>query len=111
MTDKPHVDSFDTAWKEALDRYLPDFMRLFFPQASREIDWTQGYELLDTELQQVVRDAELGRRQADRLVRVARLSGDPALVYIHIEVQSRAPCKVPTVALPVRSQNPIFSWA
>ena len=89
MTDRTQPDSFDSAWKEALDRYLPDFVRLFFPQTFAEIDWTQGYELLDTELQQVVRDAELGRRQADRLIRVARLSGEPALVYIHIEVQSQ----------------------
>lgn len=89
MTDRTQADSFDSAWKEALDRYLPDFMRLFFPQAFVEIDWTQGYELLDTELQQVVRDAELGRRQADRLIRVARQSGEPTLVYIHIEVQSQ----------------------
>jgi hypothetical protein len=89
MTDRSQADSFDSAWKEALDRYLPDFMRLLFPQAFVEIDWSQGYELLDTELQQVVRDAELGRRRADRLVRVARLGGESALVYIHIEVQSQ----------------------
>jgi hypothetical protein len=89
MSDTSQPESFDTPWKEALERYLPDFMRLFFPQAFAEIDWSRGYELLDAELQQVVREAELGRRQADRLVRVARLSGDPALVYIHIEVQSQ----------------------
>src|SRR6266508_5789598 len=89
MIDRTQADSFDSAWKEALDRYLPDFMRLFFAEAFSAIDWSQGYALLDTELQQVVRDAELGRRQADRLIRVARLSGEPALVYIHIEVQSQ----------------------
>jgi len=89
MIDRTQADSFDSAWKEALDRYLPDFMRLFCAEAFSEIDWSQGYALLDTELQQVVRDAELGRRQADRLIRVARLSGEPTLVYIHIEVQSQ----------------------
>jgi hypothetical protein len=89
MSDTPQPDNFDASWKEALERYLPDFMRLFFPQAFAEIDWSRGYELLDAELQQVVRDAEVGRRQADRLVRVARLSGEPALVYVHIEVQSQ----------------------
>ena len=89
MTDRTQPDSYDSAWKEALDRYLPDFMRLFFAEAFSQIDWAQGYELLDTELQQVVRDAELGRRQADRLIQVARLSGERALVYIHIEVQTQ----------------------
>jgi len=91
MTDRSQADSFDSAWKEALDRYLPDFMRLLFPQAFVEIDWSQGYELLDTELQQVVRDAELGRRRADRLVRVARLSGERALVYIHRKAAGSRP--------------------
>lgn len=89
MTDIRQQDSFDAAWKEALDRYLPDFMAFFFPQAYAEIDWSRPYQMLDTELQQVVRDAELGRRQADRLVQVQRLSGEGALVYIHIEVQSQ----------------------
>lgn len=89
MTDRTHPDSYDSAWKEALDRYLPEFMRLFFAEAFSQIDWAQGYELLDTELQQVVRDAELGRRQADRLIQVARLGGERTLVYIHIEVQTQ----------------------
>jgi len=30
--------SFDSPWKEALERYLPDFMAFFFPQAAAEID-------------------------------------------------------------------------
>jgi len=42
MTDTSPPDSFDAPWKEALERYLPDFMRLFFPQAFAEIDWSRG---------------------------------------------------------------------
>jgi hypothetical protein len=89
MIDTSQPDSFDSPWKEALERYLPDFMAFFFPQAEREIDWSRGYVLLDTELRQIVRDAELGVRRADRLVQVQRRSGEPTLVYIHIEVQSQ----------------------
>jgi len=43
-------------------------MALFFPAAA-EIDWSCGFELQDKELAQVVQDAELGRRYADKLVR------------------------------------------
>ena len=42
---------------------------------------------LDKELQQVVRDAELGRRYADKLVQVYTYEGTEAWVLIHVEVQ------------------------
>ncbi|WP_022948398.1 hypothetical protein [Methylohalobius crimeensis] len=45
-------------------------MAIFFPEAHRGIDWSRGYEFLDKELQQVVRDAKLGRRLAARGVRL-----------------------------------------
>ncbi len=78
---------YDSPWKEALERYFPDFMALGFPTAYAGIDWTRGYEFLDKELQQVVRDAELGRRLADKLVKVWRVDGEEAWVLIHLEVQ------------------------
>lgn len=80
---------YDSPWKEALERYFEDCMALFFPQAHADIDWTRGYEFLDKELQQVVREAELGRRLADKLVRVWRTGGDEAWVLVHVEVQGQ----------------------
>ena len=62
-------DDYDSPWKEALERYLPEFLALLFPHAHAGIDWSQGYAFLDKELQQVVRDAALGRRLADKLFR------------------------------------------
>jgi len=50
---------YDSPWKEMLDAYFPAFMAFFFPAAAAEIDWSRGYESLDTELQQIVRDAAL----------------------------------------------------
>ena len=46
-------DDYDFPWKEALGRYLPDFLALLFPEAHASIDCSQGYECLDKELQQV----------------------------------------------------------
>jgi hypothetical protein len=36
-------------------------MKFFFPQIEAEIDWERGYEFLDQEFQQVVREAETGK--------------------------------------------------
>ena len=62
----------------------------YFPGIFADIDWSSGYDFLDKELQQVTKDAELGRRYVDKLVRVRRLSGDEGWVCVHIEVQGEA---------------------
>ncbi len=80
---------YDSPWKNVLESYFEPFMAFFFPQAHAEIDWTQGYEFLDKELAQVVRDAELGRRRVDKLVRVTLRNGQVGLVLIHVEIQSQ----------------------
>jgi hypothetical protein len=77
----------DSPWKEALERYLPSFLALYFPTVHSAIDWTRSYEWLNTELRQVVADAELGTRLADVLVKVWRHNGEESWLLIHIEVQ------------------------
>ncbi len=64
-------------------------MQFYFPAAFAEIDWSQAHVFLDKELRAVVRDAKLGKRFVDKLVRVTLLNGDQKLVYIHIEVQGK----------------------
>src|SRR5262245_6223083 len=80
---------YDSPWKEILDAYFPDFMAFFFPIAYADIDWSRGYESLDTELQQIVRDAALGTRLADKLMQVWRCDGTPQIVLIHTEIQGQ----------------------
>jgi len=90
-------DDLDGPWKEALGRYFEASLALLFPRAHAGIDWSRGYEFLDTELQQIVRDAELGKRLADRLVKVFRNNGSEAWVLVHVEVQGQ-----PDAAFPKR---------
>lgn len=82
-------DDYDSPWKEAVTRYFPEFIAFYFPAAYAEIDWRQSPVFLDQELAQVARDAELGRRCVDKLVRVAKLGGGDEWVFVHIEVQSQ----------------------
>lgn len=82
-------DDFDSPWKEILEGYFPDFMAFFFPEAAAEIDWSRRFEPLDKELAQVVQDAELGRRYADKLLKVYLVDGQEEWLLVHIEVQGR----------------------
>ncbi len=84
----PDIDDYDSPWKEAVERYFPEFMAFYFPAAHAQIDWSLGYEFLDQELRAVVQDAELGRRCVDKLVRVTRLVGTEDWIFIHLEVQA-----------------------
>ena len=86
---------YDSPWKEILDGYFPDFMAFFFADIHADIDWARGYESLDAELQQIVRDAALGRRLADKLMQVWRRDGTPQMVLIHLEVQGQREADFP----------------
>lgn len=81
------TDDYDSPWKDILEHAFPEFMAFYFPDAFEQIDWEKGHEFKNTELRQVVRDAELGKRFADALVHVTLVNGTSRLVYIHIEIQ------------------------
>ena len=80
---------YDGAWKEALEIYLRPFLELCFPDIAQRIDWSVPVEFLDKELQEIVRDSELGKQRVDKLVKVRRLSGDDEWVLLHVEVQAQ----------------------
>lgn len=80
---------FDGPWKEVLEDYFQDFLLFFFPDIHTDINWDQGYEFLDKELQQVVRDAAIGTRYGDKLIKVWRAGDEELWVLIHVEVQAQ----------------------
>ena len=86
---------YDGAWKEALEYYLRPFLELCFPVVAAGINWQAGLEFLDKELQEVVRDANLGKQRADKLVKVQRLDGTEEWLLIHVEVQAQQDAELP----------------
>ncbi len=84
----PQNTDYDVPWKTFIELYFHDFMTFFFPAITADIDWSKPIRFLDKELQKVVRDAEIPRRYADKLVEVYRLSGEKAIVICHVEVQN-----------------------
>ncbi len=85
--DKRQKDEFDTPWKEILRLYFKDFLAFFLPEAHDGIDWSRGYEFLDKELARITREAEIGDRRMDELVKVWQSDGIERWVLIHAEVQ------------------------
>ena len=82
--------SYDNPWKEAISLYFQPFIAFFFPAIETQIKWHRGYEFLDKEFQQIVRESEIRTREADKLVKFWRGDGAEIWVLIHIEVQSQA---------------------
>jgi hypothetical protein len=79
----------DSPWKDILRAYFPQAIQFFFPETAILMDWTQPVEFLDTQLQQITKEAEVGRRFADLLVKVMLLDGQEAWLCLHVEVQSQ----------------------
>ena len=69
--------------------------RCSFRRSTIWIDWARPYEFLDAELHQITGDADIGRRYADRLVKVYSVEGTEVWLLIHIEVQGRADERFP----------------
>src|SRR5580704_6618759 len=82
-------EDLDGPWKEALEHFLEWFLALCFPEVHAAIDWSRGYESLDKEFQQIVRDARVRKRLADKLFKVWRNDGTEAWLLVHVEVQGR----------------------
>jgi len=88
-SERERIDN-DSPWKEILEAYFPQAMEFFFPQTAALIDWERPHEFLDKEFQQIDRYAEIGRRYADKLVKVWQISGEEIWLLIHIEIQAKS---------------------
>jgi hypothetical protein len=80
---------YDSPWKEIIEDFFPSFLEFFFQETYSVIDWTKPYEFLDTELQQLEPDAEIGKRLVDKVAKVYLLDGEEAWVLTHVEIQSQ----------------------
>ena len=85
--DQSQRNAFDTPWKEILRTHFKDFLAFFLPEAHDTIDWERGHEFLDKELASIAREAEIGDRRVDKLVKVYQKNGIEYWVLIHVEIQ------------------------
>ncbi len=87
MPENTRMD-FDSPWKEAVECYFEAFIAFFFPLIHGRIDWRKGYEFMDKELEKAVRDADMGRRHVDKLVKVFLPEGKET--WLHSILKFRA---------------------
>ena len=85
----PETSDYDSPWKNALVVYFKECIDFFFPVMAQDIDWKKGYLFLDKELQQVAKNAAIGRRYADKLAQLHRKDGSHEWVLVHVEVQGQ----------------------
>lgn len=85
----PRQPDADSAWKQALQVLLPDFLALVHPELHAAINWSEPGTSLDKELQAVTRRGRKGRRDVDVLVSLRRTDGQEQWLLVHVEVQGR----------------------
>ncbi|MEZ4726140.1 MAG: hypothetical protein R3E79_03285 [Caldilineaceae bacterium] len=89
--DKP-VTLHDRIFKEFLERFLPEFMRIFFPEEAARLDFSTvtflRQELVITLPGQVM-------RITDVVAEVKTLAGEPETIIVHVEVEANRPKPVP----------------
>ncbi len=81
------INYADSVWKDIIEQYFPQFLEFFYKNIYQDIDFKKGYEFLDKEFQQIVKDNEIGNRYADKLVKVWLKDGSEKWLLIHVEVQ------------------------
>ncbi|ROT44313.1 hypothetical protein [Pusillimonas sp. NJUB218] len=65
MTDAATNPDFDGIWKDALTRWQPDCVELFWPDVHAQVDWHAAPVLLDKELQSLRKINKRGVRHVD----------------------------------------------
>ena len=86
ITPQP-APEYDTPWKIAVEQHFEAFMAFFFPTAHARIDWSFQHEFLDKELQAIAKDAVVGKRHVDKLIKVRTKAGTVDWLCIHLEIQ------------------------
>jgi hypothetical protein len=81
----PH---FDGIWKDALTRWFPGCVLLFWPDIHARINWSIAPVFLDKELHSLRRITKRDTQFVDQLAQVQLHEGATALLLIHLEVQA-----------------------
>jgi hypothetical protein len=74
----------DGPWKDALDFFLEQFMDLFFPDWSKQINWSKKPKPLTPDFPN-----QFGTEVCDRIFEVELLNGEQEILILHVEIQGQ----------------------
>ncbi|HMQ46277.1 MAG TPA: hypothetical protein PKA00_01415 [Saprospiraceae bacterium] len=77
----------DRLWKAILEDFFVEAVQFFFKDLFLQINWQQGYEVLDKELREIFPNSAENERRADLLVKVFLQDGTEQWILIHVEIQ------------------------
>ena len=86
------ITSHDRIFKEFLHRFLPDFLRLFFPDEAARLNFAT-LTFLDKEL--IINLPRQKLRITDLMAQVKTWLGEPETIIVHVEVEGRQKQTVP----------------
>ena len=78
---------FDGPWKDIIDIYFEQFIAYCWPGKYPEINWNKGYMMRDKELTKITPQSQTGQKVADKLVEIYLKNGNPACIFLHMEVE------------------------
>lgn len=85
----------DAAWKDAIRLFFPQFLQMFHPELSQQLDPSRGVRYLEQELRRICRRARVGKRMVDLLAELPLQGGGETWLLVHIEIQSRKDPELP----------------
>lgn len=80
----------EVRWHDLLEAYFPACLALFWPMLYMDVDWSVAPVTRDADLQRLtgVRPGAQGRTHIDKLFEVQLSGGEPALLFMQVQVQS-----------------------
>jgi len=77
----------DGGWKDIIEDFTEEFFEFYFPEVHAAVDFSVAPKFLDVELREIVPDAAVAGREADRLIEVRLKDGTLEWLLIHVEIQ------------------------
>jgi predicted transposase/invertase (TIGR01784 family) len=89
--EKSKNSQYDSAWKDVIEELLESFLKFFFPDVHKDIDFSKKIEFLSKELRKIAPDGTVGQRYADELIKVHIKDGSAKYlrIFIHLEIQGK----------------------
>ncbi len=81
------TSDYDLGWKEIIQKYFEDGMKLLYPELDKIIDYKKGYKFLDKEISEIIGSNKKNKKVVDSLVEVHLKNGEEKWLLLHIEFQ------------------------